>query len=96
MEVTSAINAGLQGIQQSQQKIDKVAADIAGVNTLDSGSGLKPEVNAGLNNVGQPRSSVNVAEQLVELRQQELTYKASVEVVRNADQLLSKFVDEMV
>lgn len=89
MEVSSALNAGLQGIQNSQQKIDQSAAEIAGAAVAE------PKPADGQANF-QSQSSANIAEQLVQLRRHELAYKASAEVVRSADQLLSKFVDDMV
>ena len=81
MEINSALNAGLQGLQQSRQNLDQTAGEIARAGTVQRGD--------------SPQSSVNIAEQLVQLRQHELAYKASAEVVRSADQLLSKLVDEM-
>ena len=82
MEINSAFNAGLQGLQQSRQNIDQAASEIA-----SAGAARRDD--------GQQQSSVDIAEQLVELRRHELAYKASAEVVRSADQLLSKLVDEM-
>ncbi|MGS2724631.1 hypothetical protein ACVBEJ_12885 [Porticoccus sp. GXU_MW_L64] len=93
MEISStpntALSAGLQGIQNSRQQLDQTAADIAGAAVTD---------NRQLDNgqSSRPTSDVNVAEKLVELRQQELAFKASVEVVRSADQVLSEFVDDIV
>ncbi|UTW45161.1 hypothetical protein KFE80_12455 [bacterium SCSIO 12696] len=89
MEINSAFNAGLQGIQNSQQRLEQNAENIASVAVTENR-------RTDNNEAPQPQSSVNVAEELVDLRQNELAYKASIEVVRNADQLLSKFVDELV
>ncbi|MDM3870940.1 hypothetical protein QSV34_06180 [Porticoccus sp. W117] len=89
MEINSALNAGLQGIQNSRQQLDQTAAEIAGVAVTDS---RQP----GDSQSSRPASDVNVAEKLIELREQELAFKASVEVVRSADQVLSEFVDDIV
>ena len=89
MEVNSALNAGLQGIQNSRQQLDQTATEIATATVADSRQADDGRANS-------PVSDVNVAEKLVELRQQELAFKASVEVVRSADQVLSEFVDDIV
>ena len=92
MEINSALNAGLQGIQNSRQQLDQTANDIAGAAVADVAESRKADDSR----ASGPPSDVNVAEKLVELRQQELAFKASVEVVRSADQVLSEFVDDIV
>lgn len=82
MEIHSVLDTGLQGLQQSREKLNETAAEIAS-------AGVAPKEGA-----SQPVSA-NIAEQLVRLREHELAYKASAEVVRNADQLLSRLVDDM-
>lgn len=93
MEINSALDAGLQGMQNSQQKIEQAADGIAKAGRVE------PAEPKGPNEVAKgrpPEMPEQLVEQLVELREQELAFEASAEVVRTADKMLSKFIDQMV
>jgi hypothetical protein len=105
MEISSAFNSGLQGLQNSRATADQAAADIVASTTLStesqnnsasssaSFSASNGEVNTEVSN---PNSNVEVPDlnqAIVNLKVAEFQAKASTEVIKSADDALGTLLD---
>ncbi|MDN3637619.1 hypothetical protein QWY82_02245 [Simiduia curdlanivorans] len=93
---TSLLNQGLQGLQKSQQEIQRSANDIARLN-IEPTSQANP---ADPTQAGQAQpsdqkveSSQDVVEPLINLRRQEQLFNASAQIVKTADETLGSLLD---
>jgi hypothetical protein len=101
MEISSAFNSGLQGLQNSRATADQAAVDIVASTTLStelqnntaSSSASNGEVNTEVSN---PNSNVEVPDlnqAIVNLKVAEFQAKASTEVIKSADDALGTLLD---
>jgi hypothetical protein len=101
MEISSALNSGLQGLQNSRATADQAAEDIVASTTLSTESKNNPasfsasngEVNTEVSN---PNSNVEVPDlnqAIVTLKVAEYQAKASTEVIKSADDALGTLLD---
>lgn len=92
---TSLLNQGLQGMQKSQQEIQRSANDIARANIdpatqVDSAAAQSGQATNGDQKV---EASQDVVEPLINLRRQEQLFNASAQIVKTADQTLGSLLD---
>lgn len=78
MDVGSALNTGLQGMQNSQQRITEAATEIAK-------AGTKP--------AQEVEPVQDVAQPLVEMKIDQLVFDASAQVVSTADETIGALLD---
>ena len=99
MEIQSAFNSGVQGLQNAQATADKAAAEIAASTTLNANNQAVPqdtntevdsEVNTQLSS-GTQLPDLN--QSIVNLKVAEFQAKASTEVIRSADDSLGTLLD---
>ncbi len=95
MEVQSAFNSGVQGFQKATEDANKAAASIV-ANTTES---LENFDDGELTAKGENLSSgnlTNLNESVVNLKVAEYQAKASVEVIKSADETLGTLLDVRV
>lgn len=80
----SAMNAGLAGIQQGQQKVTQAAQEVASANTDRP---VQP------NQATSGTQSKDLASSLVDQKQGQRQVEASAKVVDNANQTLGSLID---
>lgn len=96
--VSSVLNEGARGLQNSQREMLKSAQDIARANIRSDNttSEARPEELTTLPPVGKPAQSErsgDIAEPLIELKRQELVFNASAKVVSVADRTLGSLLN---
>lgn len=102
MEIQSAFNVGVQGLQKANEDVYKAAENIATSTSLAAESyGVVQASNdpvANVNEITKQKgdSSVNLTQSLVDLRVAEFQAKASVEVIQSADENLGSLLDVTV
>jgi len=92
MQISSALNSGLQGLQQANNTADKAASDIAQATAEreeqnETSSDLEATETV---NKAQPAS---LTESAVNLKVAEAQSSASAEVVKTADENLGTLID---
>jgi hypothetical protein len=102
VEIQSAFNVGVQGLQKANEDVYKAAENIATSTSLAAESyGVVQASNdpvANVNEITKQKgdSSVNLTQSLVDLRVAEFQAKASVEVIQSADENLGSLLDVTV
>jgi predicted transcriptional regulator YheO len=93
MEVSSAINSGLQGFQNASQLAEKSAADIA-TNTVTTNNvdDLSTSNQNRLNNNSQ-QELPELNQSIVNLKVAEYQAKSSSQVIKSADDALGTLLD---
>ncbi|UTA47539.1 hypothetical protein L1F30_15465 [Simiduia sp. 21SJ11W-1] len=92
---TSVLNQGLQGLQKSQQEIQRSANDIAqaGLDTQPATAQPASAQPAEAGSQQQVAPSQDVIEPLINLRRQEQLFNANAQVVKTADETLGSLLD---
>lgn len=97
MEISSAMNSGLQGLQNARATADQAAADIVVNTTINTGPQDNPakngEVNTEVNNVNSNVELPDLNQAIVNLKVAEFQAKASTEVIKSADDSLGTLID---
>ncbi len=96
MEISSALNSGLQGFQKARETADQAAADIVASTTLatdqQSITSNSEETNK-LNNQANTNDIPDLNQSIVNLKVAEYQAKASTEVIKSADDALGTLLD---
>jgi len=98
MEINSAFNAGVAGLNRSQQGLNRAAEEIAGQVTNSQDVPAPERANAqdpveAPAETERPVSGENdLAESLVDLRAKQQVFDASAQVVRSADELVGTLI----
>jgi len=101
MEIQSAFNSGLQGFQNARETADKAAADIVANTTFQTENnaettkteGTNTEVSTDINQASNKNDVPDLNQAVVNLKVAEFQAKASVEVIRSADDSLGTLLD---
>ena len=97
MEISSAMNSGLQGLQSARATADQAAADIVASTTSSTEPQDSPakngEVNTEVNNVNSNVELPDLNQAIVNLKVAEFQAKASTEVIKSADDSLGTLLD---
>ncbi|MEI6894028.1 MAG: hypothetical protein V5789_05245 [Colwellia sp.] len=97
MEITSALNSGLQGLQNARETAEKSAVDIAtstALNTEPQASTLNTsEVNTEVNMASNTQEVPDLNQSIVNSKVAEYQAKSSVEVIKSADDSLGTLLD---
>ncbi|MBA6328117.1 hypothetical protein H4J46_09240 [Colwellia sp. MB02u-6] len=102
MEIQSAFNLGVQGLQKANEDVYKSAENIASSASLAAESyGVAQATNAPVANVNELTkqkgdSPVKLTQSLIDLRVAEFQAKASVEILQSADENLGSLLDVTV
>lgn len=97
MEIPSAMNSGLQGLQNARATADQAAADIVASTTLSNEPQKNPakngEVNTEVSNLSSNIELPDLNQAIVNLKVAEYQAKASTEVIKSADDSLGTLLD---
>lgn len=97
MDISSAMNSGLQGLQNARATADQAAADIVASTTSSTEPQDNPakngEVNTEVNNVNSNVELPDLNQAIVNLKVAEFQAKASTEVIKSADDSLGTLID---
>ncbi|AAZ26950.1 hypothetical protein [Colwellia psychrerythraea] len=97
MEIPSAMNSGLQGLQNARATADQAAEDIVASTTLSNETQKNPanngEVNTELSNPSRNNELPDLNQAIVNLKVAEYQAKASTEVIKSADDSLGTLLD---
>lgn len=88
MEIQSAFNSGLQGLQRSTEAADRAAADIVAETTTTHEVGA-----AGHDHEPSDQKVPDLNQSIVDLKVAEHQAKASTEVIKTADDSLGTLLD---
>lgn len=96
--ISSVLNEGVRGLQNSQRDLARAATDIAraGVRpeaTLPETERDVPTALAPIEESAETERPQDISESLIELRRQEVLFNASAEVVSAADQTIGNLLD---
>jgi hypothetical protein len=99
MDIQSATASGLQGLKNAQSDANEAALAIASANNSavqqTQQQSTEPQTSQ-VNSVTPSEQVVNVNEELVELKVAEYQAKASIDVVKSADENLGTLLDVTV
>jgi len=101
MEIQSAFNSGLQGLQNARATADQAATDIVANTTVQAekdseqvnSEGSNTEVNTDINQTSSRNNVPDLNQSIVNLKVAEFQAKASTEVIRSADDSLGTLLD---
>tara|TARA_B100000809_G_scaffold66312_1_gene63029 strand:- start:307 stop:609 length:303 start_codon:yes stop_codon:yes gene_type:complete len=97
VEISSALNSGLQGLQNARDTADQAAADIVASTNLSNETQKNSASDGEINTeVSKPSSNLEVPDlnqAIVTLKVAEYQAKASTEVIKSADDALGTLLD---
>ena len=96
MEIPSALNSGIQGLQNARTAADQAATDIVASTTLNTDQQSNPdnnEVNTEVSDSSNNLDLPDLNQAIVNLKVAEFQAKASTEVIRSADDSLGTLLD---
>jgi hypothetical protein len=97
VEIPSALNSGLQGLQNARATADQAATDIVASTNLSTETQKNPANNGEVNTeVSKPNTNLEVPDlnqAIVNLKVAEFQAKSSTEVIRSADDALGTLLD---
>jgi hypothetical protein len=99
MDIPSAFNSGLQGLQNAKVTANEAATDIAANTALssdqqrDSANSNTGEVNTEVTSPNSRQELPDLNQAVVNLKVAEFQAKASTEVIRSADDSLGTLLD---
>lgn len=97
MEIQSAFNSGVQGLQNAKSTADQAAADIVASTTAsaeqENNSNTLGEVNTEVTNPNSTQELPDLNQAIVSLKVAEFQAKASSEVIKSADDSLGTLLD---
>jgi len=92
MQISSALNSGLQGLQQANNTADKAASDIAQA-TADREEQNEASSDLGTTETVNKAQPASLTESAVNLKVAEAQSSASAEVIKTADENLGTLID---
>jgi hypothetical protein len=99
MEIQSAFNAGVQGLQKASENANKAAENIAtSVGLSPESYGIGQESNLPIATAANQNSenALNLTKSVVDLRVAEVQAQASANVIKSADENLGTLLDVRV
>jgi len=93
MEINNAFAAGVSGLQQADRSIAQSAQRISELNVENSSVEPQPEQAAQANQQVETQQPVNLTEEVVNLRVQELQSEAAASVIQTADDVVGTLID---
>jgi len=96
VEIPSALNSGIQGLQNARAAADQAATDIVASTTLSTEQQPNPdnsEVNTEVSDSSNNLELPDLNQAIVNLKVAEFQAKASTEVIRSADDSLGTLLD---
>jgi hypothetical protein len=96
VEIPSALNSGIQGLQNARTAADQAATDIVASTTLNTDQQSNPdnnEVNTEVSDSSNNLDLPDLNQAIVNLKVAEFQAKASTEVIRSADDSLGTLLD---
>jgi hypothetical protein len=90
MEIQSAFNSGLQGLDKSNEQMNKAASDIAASTSYAETN--KSERSP----ITESKQQPDLTESIVNLKVAEHQAKSSIEVIKTADETLGTLLDVRV
>ncbi|MCP4984589.1 MAG: hypothetical protein GY928_00595 [Colwellia sp.] len=97
MEIPSAFNSGLQGLQNARSTADQAATDIVANTTISAEqqniSDSTEEVNTEVISPNSNKELPDLNQAIVSLKVSEYQAKASTEVIKSADDSLGTLLD---
>jgi len=97
MEIPSAFNSGLQGLQNAKSTADQAAADIVASTTFNpeqqQSSESTNEVNTEVTSPSSNQELPDLNQAIVSLKVSEYQAKAATEVIKSADDSLGTLLD---
>jgi hypothetical protein len=95
MEIQSAFNSGVQGLQKAAESANQAASDIARSTSYQSDN-VQEDNNLTANENTKTESLPNLTQSIVDLKVAEHQTKASANVVKTADEALGTLLDVSV
>ncbi len=99
MDIGTALNSGVQGLQQASQGISESSANIARARTDREQVDREQVEQQSLQSPAPPptqNNSVNVSEELVNLRVEQFNAQANTQSIQTADEVLGTLIDVRV
>ena len=94
MEIQSAFNSGVQGFQKATEEANQAAVNIAASTTASRSENTTTEIQLASNSSSNAASKIpNLNQSIVELKVAEFQAKASVQVIKSADESLGTLLD---
>lgn len=97
MEIQSAFNSGVQGLQKANTAADEAAADIVASTSVNAAQETRDiassEVNTEVKNASANAELPDLNQSIVNLKVAEHQARASTEVIRSADDSLGTLLD---
>ena len=93
MEIQSASNSGVQGLQQATVAADRAAANIAAETTAQETSAVQEADYSSQTQTSNQQPVPELNQSLVDLKVAEFQAKASTEVIKSADDSLGTLLD---
>jgi len=94
VEIPTAFNSGVQGLQNARATADQAAADIVANTTLKTEQpDNTTEVNTEVSNPNDTQELPDLNQAIVNLKVAEFQAKASTEVIKSADDSLGTLLD---
>lgn len=96
VEISSAFNSGLQGLQNARETAEQAASDIVASTALateQQDSLTTSEVNTEVSNPSNNQELPDLNQAIVNLKVAEFQAKASTEVIKSADDSLGTLLD---
>jgi len=97
MEIPSAFNSGLQGLQNARSTAEQAAADIVASTTFNpeqqDTETSTDEVNTEVTNASSNQELPDLNQAIVSLKVSEYQAKAATEVIKSADDSLGTLLD---
>ncbi len=97
MEIPSAFNSGLQGLQNARATAEQAAADVVASTTVSAeqqnSEASTDEVNTEVTSPSSNKELPDLNQALVSLKVSEYQAKASTEVIKSADDSLGTLLD---
>lgn len=90
MEIQSAFNTGLQGLEKANEQVNKAASDIAASTAYDYTQKIEND------SITQSAQQPDLTKSIVDLKVAEYQAKSSVEVIKTADETLGTLLDVRV
>ncbi|PCH94919.1 MAG: hypothetical protein COB83_10240 [Gammaproteobacteria bacterium] len=93
MEIQSAFNSGVQGLQQATAAADKAAANIVAETTAQETNAVQEADSSSQTQTSNQQPVPELNQSLVDLKVAEFQAKASTEVIKSADDSLGTLLD---
>lgn len=97
MDIGSALNSGIQGLQDANQGVAEVSANIARARTEREGVEQEQVEQQSLESPPPiPANQVNLTDEVVNLRVEQFNAQANTQTIQTADEVLGTLIDVRV